>query len=251
MVSFPITCLVSGLKGYGFINGDTVIEINRYRLVFKRIGKGFLYERIDGEKHIVSKIVKEPVKSEIIPLYPVFVPSIITKYVMVKLTQSLILSHDSKTTIYVKIPVDIGVYTYGPREKYSLIDVFGVDKVKYALYGPVAEGLITRYYESKPYLDMINPSLGEAVAKLVIENRSDSLIELGRVVLDSQILKLHYKPGTWEAYTQEIHVSLLSQEKAYVTYGSPFLEGLVEINDPEGFKPPKLKGGNEMLWGVK
>ncbi len=238
------------MSGYGFIDVGEV-SVGKYRVSIVRNESNLTYIRYCGEKPCVSKKIQGKPRIELIPLYPVFTPSIVTKYVEIEFEDNIIIPRYGVMVFYVKMPVDIGVYVYDEKNNYYLIDVFETSIINYSLYGSIVEGIIARYYKSPVYSDLVKPSFGEAVSKIRIINKHEKIVEVGRIVLDAQIIKMYYRPGTWEAYTQEIYMNILSRDKAIITYGKPFIENIVEINDPEGFKPPKLRSSNEMIWGLK
>ncbi|OYT40496.1 MAG: hypothetical protein B6U89_01980 [Desulfurococcales archaeon ex4484_58] len=239
----------STLSGYGELKEP--VSIGPCRIFYEEIDREIIvYRRLCNGRVEAEEIVSKPLKFEIIPLYPVFTPYIITKYVSIHLTQPLIVPSNSSITIYLKLPVDIGVYVYDLNGRYELIDVYPPLKVKYGVYGTVENGVIARHYISPIYRDLIKPGFGEAVAKVNVLNRFERWVKVSRIVLDSQLLRLHYIKGSWEAYTQEILFEISSPTIAYISYGSSFIEKAIPINDPEGFKPPKLRGRSEMLWGL-
>ena len=235
--------------GYGFF--EDKIVVGSYKIECSLHEDYIHYSRAKESSVERSKIIKNAEKLELLPIYPVFLPLAITKYVIVYFTEALNIPPSGNATIYIKIPVDISVYAYDANDNFTVIDVFAVSSVKYALYGPIEEGIIARYYKSEVFLDPVDPKLGEALARIKIVNKTDSWVEIGKVLLDSQLLRLHYKPRTWEAYTQEIAVNILACDKAIVNYLDKFVKNVVEIRDPEGFKPPRLRGSNEMIWGLR
>jgi len=238
------------LSGYGFIDVGEV-NVGKYRISIVRSESSLTYTRYYEGKPCVSKKIQGKPRIELVPLYPVFTPNIITKYVEIEFEANIVIPGYRNIVSFIKMPVDIGVYVYDEKNNYYLIDVFETNTINYSLYGSIVEGVIARYYKSPVYNDLVKPSFGEAVSKIRIINKHEKIVEVGRIVLDAQIIKMYYKPGTWEAYTQEIYMNILSRDKAIITYGKPFVENIVEINDPEGFKPPKLRSSNEMIWGLK
>ncbi len=238
------------LNGYGFFN-EIDVFVGKYRVVVENKGEYYRYTRFLDKDIMVDKEIYRCLRFELIPLYPVFVPENITRFIEIEFDNSIIVPSNDTVEIYVKIPVDIGIYVYDKYRKYELVDVFDVNKIDYSLYGSVVEGLLARYYRSRIYTDIVDSELGEAVSFIKIINRHENIVEVKRIVLDSQILKMYYKTGTWKAYTQKIYMNIIARDKAIITYGEPFIEDVVPINDPEGFKPPRIRTSNEMLWGLK
>ncbi len=236
------------LMGYGLLKEGG--EIDGYVLKITRGHTGEKKYIREGHGIVVSKIIHKASRLELVPMYPVLLPDRITTYIMVYLEEKLHVPTRDELDIYIKIPVDLAVYAVGIYHKFSLVDVFSITRIKYCLYGPPDRGIIARYAVSKIYFRKPVVKPGEAIVKIHIRNKYDSWVEIGKILLDAQILKLYYEPGTWNAYTQYISFVADSPMTASIYYGRRLSAELKPIIDPPGLRPPRLLGKTEMLWGL-
>ncbi len=236
------------LKGYGPLGEGG--EIAGYRItISKGAGSERKYVR-EGNGVKVSKIIHEPLRIDLVPIYPVLLPHRITTYIMVYLDQYIHVPSRGELEVYIKIPVDLAVYAFGRLHRFTIVDVLNINPIKYCLYGPPDRGVIARYARSRIFLRRPSIKPGEAVAKITIRNKHDTWVEIGRILLDAQILKLYYEPGTWNSYTQEITMITNSTSTASIYYGRRINPELKPVIDPPGLRPPRLLSKTEMLWGL-
>jgi len=236
------------LNGYGFFQDSIVVD--RYRIVCEKHENVILYKRFDGDNLVFSKTLAGASRFEINPIYPVFYPNPITRYILVKFKNPIVLPSKSGLLIYIKIPVDQGVFVHDEHDSYWLIDVFSTNRVKYCLYGLIEEGVVARCDVSETYSDLVKPELGHAIARVDVRNNYDDWVEVGKLLLDTQLLNLYYREDGWEAYTQEISMTITSGKTARIDYRAPFIEDVMVIKEIPGFKPSRLKTYSEMLWGL-
>lgn len=237
------------MSGYGVI--EDKVRVNNNEIVIERDGEIAHYYRIvDGEVK-VSKTIVKPIRFELVPFYPVLLPVKFTTYILVELTEKVAVPTKGEVTIYVKIPVEPAVYAYGSQRRFKIIDVFPINKIKYTLYGVPDRGLVARYWRSRPSMDIPEPRMGEATVLVNIRNRYDGWIEIGKILLDSQILRLYYVPKTWTVYTQVVIMAVNSPTTATIYYGRRIEANAKPIRDPPAFKPPRILAKTEMLWGLK
>ncbi len=96
-------------------------------------------------------------------------------FLMIKLTEKMAIPPKERVTGYLSAPIDISV-----RSGNAEIDRFVVGREKYALYGRITSGVITRYHASE-----FHPEVPEAtgVVKLVINNPTEKWKLVERVVI--------------------------------------------------------------------
>ncbi len=235
--------------GYGVFEDSVVV--GNYRIVLEKVEEGVVkYKRYCGDDLVVSKTLFKPIRFELIPFYPVFLPERFTNYILVKFDEKVHVPTKGEALIYVEMPIDIAVYVYGPYRKFSIVDVFTTNEVKYALYGVPDRGIVARYVVSHPYTFIPEPELGKATVLINIRNRHDDWIEVGKILLDAQILRLFYVPGTWNAYTQAITMAVNSPVTATIYYGRRIEPKARRIHDPPDLRPPRIMAKTEMLWGI-
>ncbi len=228
------------------------VVIHDNELMVEKISKGVIeYTRKYRGEAVVSRILYHATRLELLPMYPVMLPKKFTTYILVKLEKPVAVPPRREVDIYIKIPVDTAVYAYGPLHRFLVIDVFTHHRIKYYLYGPPDRGVVARYAYSKVYVKKPETEFGEALAYIHIRNRYISWVEVGQVLLDAQILKLYYKPETWNACTQYISLVANSPSTASIYYGRRISGEYRPIQDPPDLKPPRLLAKTEMLWGLK
>lgn len=159
------------------------VEKNENFYIYRRIAKGdSLVKDIAGS----GKLIINPVE-------PVNLPKSLTHLLEIELENSLVIEPRSKFTVYLKIPIDIGVFLN--RKSLRILDVFTLnDYLKYTLYGTPRRGVICRHYVSDVYSKIPNTdAFKEGILELEINNSSDDWIEMKRVVLDVYGMKLYYE----------------------------------------------------------
>lgn len=237
------------MSGFGVI--EDKVSINNHVIVVEKEGEiAHYYRYVNGEVR-VSKTIVKPVRFELVPFYPVMLPIRFTNYILVELSRNILVPSKGEVTIYVKIPVNLAVYAYGRHRRFKIIDVFSINKIKYTLYGIPDRGIVARYWRSPPNVDLPEPMMGEAIALVNIRNRYDGWVEIGKILLDSQILRLYYIPRSWTAYTQVVIMAVNSPITATIYYGRRIEANAKPIHDPPAFKPPRILAKTEMLWGLK
>ncbi len=238
------------LNGYGVFKES--IRIGEHKIKIQKRKTGVVeYKRSIGEEIVASKIVLSPTRFELLPFYPVFLPKKITTYILVYLAEEIDVPPRKELDLYIKIPVDTAIYAYYQPHRFTIIDIFTENRVKYCLYGPPDRGIIARYAESNLFFKKPECVRGEAIVPLHIRNRLDSWTIIGKILLDSQILKLYYENETWHAYTQHISMVVNSSVTASIYYGRRPRYELKPIHDPPDLRPPRLLAKTEMLWGLK
>ncbi len=240
------------MPGYGTeLYGRLVLE--DHVIHAGKDGKILFYERLVNGEVVVSKKIYGADKVIPVPLYPVNIPTLFTTYVLVVFKNSLDVAPGEGLTIYVPIPVDIAVYAVknnSGKEVFSVVDVFSVKKVKYGLYGPVDAGIVARYYKAEYYFKEKDPELGEAIAKVVVRNKTQEWVTVSRILLESNPLSLFYIKGEWKAYTQELNFVITSRKTGSIYYGKPFKDNVVPITDPPHLRQPVIHFKTDMIWGL-
>ncbi len=233
---------------YGNVEfGEYVID--GHRALFREIGKDrILYRRFVGEEIVLERIVFGYEKIMIVPVYPALTPKYITNYLLLEFKTPIHIAPGSMTYVYVEVPIDIAIYVYMDKV-FTVLDVIPLFEPKYTLYGDPFNGLIARYYSSSIYYE-ITPIRGKALAKLTLRNRTNEWVIVTRLLVDMSPLKIFYKPGTSEAYTQELLMVIDSPSTASVGYGDPFVSDIEPIDDPPELRQPRIILKTDMLWGI-
>ncbi|MCV0366847.1 MAG: DUF432 domain-containing protein [Nitrosopumilus sp.] len=158
----------------------------------------FSYVRKDAEDNIVKKII--PTKSddltiELSPIRPLNYPAKRTSYVYLDFETPLFLSEGSAVTVFVRCPIEIGVFLVHDEHKDSL-DCFTCDpnNSRFCLYGDPESGNLCKYALSEiveSYDDSI-PFLN-GVLKIDIKNDLDKGLTLSKIVFPITGNSIYYK----------------------------------------------------------
>ncbi|MDD1706234.1 MAG: DUF432 domain-containing protein [Methanoregulaceae archaeon] len=168
----------------------------------------FTYHRSSDHGEVHKIISGKGGKIVISPVEPVNLPEEVTKYLEIRFTP-IAIEPDSVQEFYLKFPIETGIFLKGKGEG-GILDIVGLTRPKYSLYGTPDDGIITRYYES-PLYDRIPAceALREGVLSLTVRNSSRGWMEVSRVVIDCSSLSLYYNDmvtmaGQMEIFSREI-----------------------------------------------
>lgn len=142
----------------------------------------FLYRRKGGfPEDYVEKVTKVSGEEGFV-IHPVhsIQPEVSTS-LLLRLAKPLIVAPSSTVTIYVKAPINVGIYVV-EKEVQRLIDSFNPTPYKYALYGPTSNGIICRFYRTDIFSKIPYAEFWEAITKITIENETESFAEIKNVV---------------------------------------------------------------------
>jgi hypothetical protein len=172
-------------------------------LWFERSDSLVTYNRRVGEHTFRKFIGGDPGRIIINPVEPVNLPEEVTRFLEIHFT-SLVLGPESSQVVYLTFPVEIGVFLESKGD-YDVLDIFTLAGLKYSLYGPAEEGIITRYAESQVH-DRIPDTdlLHNGVLALSITNSSRSWVEVSRIVIDAGNLTLFYGDTVYAAASMTI-----------------------------------------------
>jgi len=201
----------------GFIYGKYDFSSN---VNFK--GLNISFEMNDGILHYSRDIVGHIFQANIAtsktyyyiePVEPMNIPSHITDFLQVKFEEILV-EPESTTTIYLTIPVGIGVFIESNKGEMNLLDMVGYNKPHFSLYGQPERGVITRIHTSKVY--SAPPSVKnykEAVLRVDIDNRTGEWRKIGRIVMYMKGLEFYYDSSV---IVSCIEMNVTSETSAYV-----------------------------------
>jgi len=228
-----------------------VLRLGNSEIVIEDHGSSVLYRRIDlsANTTVQEMIISKNVELRLTPIYPVFYPRFVTQYMLCLLDKAITLAPGESVDVYASIPIDVAVYAYTPQS-FRILDIVPLhSEAKYVLYGSIDSGIVARLCTTSIHISMPPTRLGYAISRLVIRNGIGKIVSVTRILLDASPLRLYYRPGTWEAYTQTIYMNIVSDTIAIISYGTPFVEGVEPIDDPDSLRPPRIYNRTEMLQG--
>jgi len=145
----------------------------------------------------------------IYPVEPVNLPETLTRYLELSFPP-IVLPPGAEQTIYVKFPVEIGVFLESGT-KQSPFDVFSLVPVKFSLYGLPSSGVITRLYKSDVFTEIpqVDPCR-EGVMTLTLKNSRAENANISRAVFDSSSMCIYYGSRVAMTATLEIFSEYLA-----------------------------------------
>ncbi|USH00517.1 DUF432 domain-containing protein [Thermococcus argininiproducens] len=141
------------------------------------------------------------------------------KLLMIKFKEPVVLPPQDSLIGFVEAPIEIDV-----KVGNLTIDHFILGREKYALYGTLESGIISRYHISPFYLEEPD-SLG--VAKLIVSNPSTEWKSLDRVVIPIKGTPMYYKDK--KAYYPLIVITIKDHIPEVNNTGRPPKEGLNSV----------------------
>jgi uncharacterized protein len=183
-------------KDYQLVFGENRIEINS-------VGSSLSYRRYAGNELAAEALIvsdEDPVIIGVFPSPPLFTPKAVAKNVYLKFRAPVLVDQRSQAVIYVKIPIEIGVYRQAKDEE-ILIDAFSRTRQQYALYGSPESGVVCRYTETEisTNSDDTKPAkYEEALVRVRIKNDIDNVVRVSKVIIpmDGVILD-HVHDDAW------------------------------------------------------
>jgi hypothetical protein len=220
-------------------DGEILVETERVDglLTYRRRCEGQTFERILVSK--TGEIVVNPVE-------PVNLPKEITNFLQIEFSP-MVLEPGASQTVYLKFPVEIGVFLEAARD-IDVLDIFGLGTQKYTLYGSPTGGVVARWYRSAVYTEAPPVEcLSEGVMELSIHNASHEWVEIACAVFDSTDMKIYYSDVVATTATMKV-ISASLAETDFID--APLRPGMVKsIELHAARKIPVINRGYLMEWG--
>ncbi len=126
------------------------------------------------------------------PIEPLNRPKEITSFLLIELEKSIVVGPGTSKSIYIKFPIEIGVFISN-NKKFEILDVMTMVNQKFTLYGDPATGIICKYWTSSVYSEIpeANP-MREGVIKVNIENNTSRWIEVSKAVFNADDMRIYY-----------------------------------------------------------
>lgn len=190
-----------GFSKYGFYEIEESLDLTfpGTEIKIRKVGTNvFSYARKDSQDNFIEKLV--PTKSEILaievaPIRPLNFPAHRTSYVYLEFETSIFLYEGSSATVFVRCPIEIGVfYVHDNRE--DSLDCFTCDPInsRFCLYGTPESGTLCKYYKSEiveSYDDSIPYTNG--VLQVSLKNELTKGLSVGRVVFPISENSIYYE----------------------------------------------------------
>ncbi len=188
-------------SNYGLYDIGESLELNlpNTEIRIKKISENvFSYTRKNSDDDLIEKII--PIKSsnlqiELCPIRPVNFPSNRTNYMYLDIDTPVFLSENSSATVFLRCPIEIGVFFVHDNHKDSL-DCFTCDSFnsRFCLYGSPESGTLCKYIKTEiveSYDDSI-PFIN-AVLKVTLQNQLSKGLSIGKIVFSLSDNSVYYK----------------------------------------------------------
>jgi len=183
---------------FGTYELSTSLKEDDIEIIVEGQGKRKQYFRRSGKDEIEKIICAEGGNLVVCPVEPVSFPQEgVAEHLLIELNKPLIIESGVKDIIFVKFPIEIGVFLVDKRDV-ELIDIFTKIKPKYTLYGPPESGIICRWWKSDIFDN--KPSvkeLYEGILKVDIANKYYEWVELTKMVFGAYDMKIFYNDSAY------------------------------------------------------
>ncbi len=188
-------------SNYGLYDIGESLELNlpNTEIRIKKISENvFSYTRKDLDDDLVERII--PVKSsklqiELCPIRPLNFPAKRTTYMYLDIDTPVFLSENSSATVFLRCPIEIGVFFIHDDHKDSL-DCFTCDSVnsRFCLYGSPESGTLCKYAKTE-IVESYNDSTPfvNGVLKVTLQNQLSKGLSISKVVFSISDNSIYYK----------------------------------------------------------
>ena len=168
------------------------IEQENISISAQREDERLIYRRTCLEERAEKTLLIKKGKIILNPVEPVNKPKSLTTYLLIKLDKTLILEPKSTREVFIKFPVEIGVYLSDGKE-FQVLDILTLTKPKFTVYGDPRNGVLCKYWKSdiSASVPSVDP-LYEGVIRLKIENTNPDWVEIHKAVFDAYAMKIYY-----------------------------------------------------------
>ncbi len=235
---------------YGTYKVPLQLEYDRLTLSVQSDGKWLYYHRKAEDETEEKQLPKEIDSLLLTPVEPVNTPKAITNYLLIELQRPLILNPQGQSRVYLRFPVEIGVFVGRDQRDFHCIDIFSLSKKKFTLYGDVTHGVICKYYSSDlhPEPPQVDPLI-EGIVELTLENTEKEWVEVGRVVFNAYHMKIYYSE---DSVTMKAKMTVKDRMLAETEFiNKPLFKGMkksIELHVSR--KLPVVSTSFVMEWGL-
>ncbi len=180
------------------------------KLRIDRSGTIPVYTRDCNGAHVEKYLTGDYHTIHICPVEPVNLPEEITHHLEIAFPE-IVLPPEVKQTIYLKFPVEIGVF-FEIHQEMGVLDILSLVPTRFSLYGRPDAGVITRWYQSDLYSCVPATDLHrEGVLELALVNHCATTVEISRAVFDSHHMTIFYGEHVGMTATMEVWSPVIAQ----------------------------------------
>ncbi len=177
---------------YGAYSFPTSIETENISISVEKEDNRFLYRREFQEEKVEKILAANSGQLIINPVEPLNKPVEVTSFMQIEFDKTIVVEPKSSKKIYLKFPIEIGVFASSKRDVEAL-DVLTMVGQKYTLYGEPSNGVICRLWKSNIYSKIPETErLREGVMELTINNEVGEWVEMNNAVFNAVGMKIYY-----------------------------------------------------------
>ena len=205
MMNFPLTSRDQGSENnlmkldYGIhvVKDKLEFQIPNNSISLKRANDDKFFYKRTGPFGTLEKLISirtSDLEMEFVPTHPIYTPSYKTDYMFLRLSKPVFVSRNSKTEIFVSIPVEIGLFFTGNKIR-EYFDVFSCndDYSRYALYGQPDQGILCKFANVVPEAKVPeNLEFVHGRLKVIVNNELDTGVSIGKVVFPIRDHDVYY-----------------------------------------------------------
>ncbi len=213
---------VSGI--FGLHDVPLRIDLEEISLSVERVAVGLHYKRECMDEEVEDLLLSSNSKILINPVEPVNKPKELTPHFLIEFEKSVFIEPDARRTVFVKFPVEIGIFVHGKKD-FQILDVLTLNKQKFTLYGDVISGVICKYWKSEVYSTIpdTNP-VYEGVIELNITNTTARWVEITKAVFAAYGMKIYYSD---DMVAMRANMRIVSKKVAEIDFvNSPLEKGM-------------------------
>lgn len=171
------------------------IETENIKISVEKENGNLVYRRILNSESTEKILLHKGGEFLINPVEPVNIPKMLSPYLLIEFKRPVMVAPNDKQKIYLKFPLETGVFVSRREREYEPIDILTLSPSKFTLYGNSSQGMICKYWESDVYSSYPNPDiLYEGDMELDIVNDTNRWIEVTQAVFNAYGMKIYYGP---------------------------------------------------------
>ena len=213
---------VSGIFGLH----DVPLRIDQERISISVEGTagGLLYKRECMDEEVEKFLLSSNSKILINPVEPVNKPKELTPHFLIEFERSVFIEPSARRTVFVKFPVEIGVFVHG-KKNFQILDVLTLNKQKFTLYGDVISGVICKYWMSEVYSTIPDTNhVYEGIIELNITNTTIRWVEITKAAFAAYGMKIYYSD---DMVAMRANMKITSRKVAEIDFvNSPLEKGM-------------------------
>ncbi|MBF0473623.1 MAG: DUF432 domain-containing protein [Nitrospirae bacterium] len=178
---------------FGHYNNTFELKYESFNISVSKQDSIFIYRRKTALEFIEKAIAVENCQILINPVEPLNTPKKISNHLMIALNVPLLLEPKTTKKIYIKFPIEFGVFLTNDLKNIEIIDIFTLSKNKFTLYGDLKDGIICKYYKSDVFLTQPDCSpIYEGIIELDVSNKTAKYVTVSMVIFNSFGMRIYY-----------------------------------------------------------